>query len=258
MDKKPLLLLLSPPLLMFNYGAISNSPVVLKVKELTKHKTSDDYLFYNITFDLHESETLAIRGPSGVGKTTVLRCISQLTPSDNGICSILSNGYQTPRDLGIPQWRSECMYVPQRPAQLPGTPLDFVDSVNCFKAQKDRPHFDPVEIAEDWGLGEEMWEKRWPELSGGEQQRIALAVALSCDPQVLLLDEPTSALDPESTRRVEETLKGRTCVWITHDREQEKRVAQRTLNMYQDATYQISEAGGSLATSTNVSEEELA
>ncbi|KAJ2220759.1 hypothetical protein IWW45_009035 [Coemansia sp. RSA 485] len=241
------------------YGAISTSSTtsdtvpselntgfpVLRVREMTKRRdpgdNGSDHLFYDVNFDLHENQVLVVRGPSGVGKTTILRCIAQLTPHDAGICSLVTKGdkYLTPSQIGIPKWRADVMYVPQRPAQLAGTPLDFVDMVNSFHVQEGREHYDPVEIAEDWGIGQEMWDKKWPELSGGEQQRIALAVALSCDPKVLLLDEPTSALDPQSTLLVEETLAQRTCVWITHDDAQAKRIASRVLTIHPDASYTL-------------------
>ncbi|KAJ2400931.1 hypothetical protein GGI23_001727 [Coemansia sp. RSA 2559] len=231
-----------------NYGSTDAAPdhstPLLQVKELTKRRdgptNESDYLFYDISFTLHSGEVLAVRGPSGVGKTTILRCIAQLTTYEAGLCTLqMDKGLKTPQELGIPQWRAEVMYVPQRPAQMAGTPLDFVYMVNAFRVQAKRDHYDPVEIAEDWGIAPELWEKKWPELSGGEQQRIALAVALSCDPQVLLLDEPTSALDPESTRMVEGTLTSRTCIWITHDDSQAKRIASRVLELQPDATYRL-------------------
>ncbi|ORX71612.1 P-loop containing nucleoside triphosphate hydrolase protein [Linderina pennispora] len=215
--------------------------MVLQVKELTKRKDTGDHLFYDVTFSLHPGDTLAVRGPSGVGKTTLLRCLAQLTPYDAGVCTLMTPKPTTPQDLGVPQWRASVMYVPQRPAQLPGTPLEFFDQVTGFRAQQGRAHYDPVEIAEDWGVSDELWHKKWPELSGGEQQRVALAVALACDPKVLLLDEPTSALDPATTLMVEQALAGRTCVWITHDDAQEKRIATKSLTIHADATYSITE-----------------
>ncbi|KAJ1897795.1 hypothetical protein LPJ66_003149 [Kickxella alabastrina] len=242
-----------------NYGALSGNPAassaatdtlqsdstvdepVLWVKELTKRKDDDTHLFYDVSFSLRQGQVLVVRGPSGVGKTTILRCIAQLTTFEAGTCTLSSaQGPRTPAQLGIPTWRADVMYVPQRPAQLAGTPLDFIDMVNSFGVQAQREHYDPVEIAEDWGIAPELWEKKWPELSGGEQQRIALAVALSCDPKVLLLDEPTSALDPQSTLMVEDTLTQRTCVWITHDDAQAKRIASTTLTLNSDASYDLS------------------
>ncbi|KAJ2890662.1 hypothetical protein GGI21_006098, partial [Coemansia aciculifera] len=168
---------------MSNYGAVAQAAEarpVLCIKEMTKRRdepTGDgDHLFYDVTFDLHEGEIMAVRGPSGVGKTTILRCIAQLTPSEAGVCSVLlDDSYKTPAELGIPAWRADVMYVPQRPAQMAGTPLDFIDMVNSFRVQTARDHYDPIEIAEDWGVSSDLWEKKWPELSGGEQQRIALA-----------------------------------------------------------------------------------
>ncbi|KAJ2783992.1 hypothetical protein H4R18_001384 [Coemansia javaensis] len=230
------------------YGATEQPQPLLRVRELTKRRDGDGsggHCFYDVCFDLHEGEVLVVRGPSGVGKTTLLRCIAQLVPHEAGICTLSSAGagagaFQSPADLGVPQWRADVMYVPQRPPQMTGTPLDTVDMVASFAVQRCRPRYDPIEIAEDWGVASDLWEKKWAELSGGEQQRIALAIALSCDPRVLLLDEPTSALDPQATLLVEDALAARACIWITHDDAQEARVAARCLTLAPDGSYHIS------------------
>lgn len=89
-------------------------------------------------------------------------------------------------------------YVPQRPALLPGTPLDYLERMRGFAARKQRaaelassgikPR-DPLEIAEEWGVERHLWAREWGALSGGEGQRIALAAVLGLGgADVLLLD----------------------------------------------------------------------
>ncbi|WVO23485.1 uncharacterized protein IAS62_004839 [Cryptococcus decagattii] len=203
----------------------------LTVKNLTIKRDSGSPVLENLSLDVSEGEVLVIRGPSGSGKSTLLK------------------------SMGIPNWRVKVQYVPQRPSILPGTPYDLLETVKKFSARKasqeakenetgDR--IDPMDLAADWGIEKTMWRRNWDTLSGGEAQRVALALAVGIGgAEVLLLDEPTSALDEEVSKRVERSLiklldnqssRGRdtglkALVWITHSAEQAERVATRTFDI---------------------------
>ncbi|KAL8283259.1 hypothetical protein RQP46_006037 [Phenoliferia psychrophenolica] len=133
------------------------------------------------------------RGPSGCGKSVLLKCLAHLLVYPTGTLRLSG---QTPLELGVPLWRSKVLYLPQRPALLPGTPSEFWDTLRAFKSRKGREAElgDPWKISAEWGIAPALFEQTWGSLSGGEGQRIALAVALALKPTVLLLDD-----DPDKT-----------------------------------------------------------
>ncbi|KAJ3417368.1 hypothetical protein HDV05_004833 [Chytridiales sp. JEL 0842] len=222
---------------------------MLIIKGLSAHfqsptSSSDPprYLFkdlsFNVPVDPLNPQILTVVGPSGSGKSTLLKCIAQLIPYDSGKILL---GEKSPADIGIPEWRSQIQYVPQRPPALPGTtPEEFIKTMSQFGAQRKRQNVtrDPIEIGLDWGLSEDLWTKNFNQLSGGELQRIVLAIAVSREPLVLLLDEPTSALDHATTLKVERTLKSMNCIWVTHSPEQEARVSTSRLQLGPSPTIQ--------------------
>lgn len=152
-------------------------------------------LFSDVSLSVNQHDVLIIQGPSGAGKSVLLKCIANLLIYPEG--QILLHE-QPVEKYGVPSWRCRVSYLPQRPALLPGSPTDFFQTVKNYDARKkywqDRfgsksgRGLDPVEIAEKWQVPAECWNKLWGELSGGEAQRIALAIALALDPEVLLLD----------------------------------------------------------------------
>ncbi|KAG1444928.1 hypothetical protein G6F56_010103 [Rhizopus delemar] len=186
------------------------------------------WLFKDISFNLEKGNILVLRGPSGCGKTTLLKCLAELVPYNQGHSKLNDKDVD---QYTVPIWRSRVLYVPQRPSVHPGSPFDFFNLVKSYASQKNKELGDPVKIGSEWNLSESHFSEKWSNLSGGEMQRVTLAMAVAFNPDILLLDEPTSALDPESIELVEKTLKGKTCVWITHDPKQQERVGTNTLTL---------------------------
>ncbi|WWC58224.1 uncharacterized protein I303_100762 [Kwoniella dejecticola CBS 10117] len=245
---------------------------LLEVEGLTVLRDNDSHLLSDLSFTLSAGEVLVLRGVSGSGKSTLLKCIAELNLYHKGKISL--DGKQS-REWDIPDWRIKVAYVPQRPSLLPGTPLEFLDTVRNLRARQkqkekqkqDETHdaqlqqqtkgsdtLDPLSLAQEWGIDKTLWTREWGTLSGGESQRIALAVAVAIGgAEVLLLDEPTSALDADSSDKVERSLlemlppaQGQTTlhngirrkgtgpkalIWITHSTEQAERVGTKDLDL---------------------------
>ena len=185
-------------------------------------------LFAGLDLTLSPGEVLAVSGPSGSGKTTLLRALAGLDPLESGAVTL--DG-RSPAEWGWPCWRSEVRYLAQKVPVFPGRPRELTALLRTLKSWGHREVADPVEIARRWQLPAETWDKPWSRLSGGEQQRVMLAITLSSKPTVLLLDEPTTGLDPEATAAVEQDLARHASIWVTHDEQQAARVASRSLEL---------------------------
>jgi len=178
-------------------------------------------LHIRASFELHRGECIALRGPSGVGKTVLLRAIADLDPNQ-GIVKL--DGVLR-ESMPAPAWRRQVTYLAAEPGWWAETVQDH------FQAWADA-----VPLAQRVGLAATCG--TWPirRLSTGEKQRLGLVRALMLDSRVLLLDEPTSSLDAESTRAVESMIADRVSagtgvIWITHDDAQARRVASRLFTM---------------------------
>ncbi len=195
-------------------------------------------LLENISLTIHAGDRVVVAGPSGSGKTLLLRALSLLDPIDNG--KILWQGCPIPAQA-IPSFRRYAIYFHQRPALIAETveaALSLPFSLGIYR----RLAFNKSWILERLaflGWGAIFLEQQIANLSGGERQIVALLRALQLNPNVLLLDEPTSALDPRTGAAVEDWLSAwieelpdaRALIWVTHDANQAKRVANRLLSM---------------------------
>lgn len=168
--------------------------------------------------DLAAGEIVALRGPSGAGKSLLLRALADLDPAEG---EVSLDG--TPREaIPAPEWRRLVAYVPAE---------------SGWWADRVRAHFaNGAGLVERLGLDPAAldWEVR--RLSTGERQRLAIARALALEPRVWLMDEPTAALDAEAAARVEALLRegredGAAILIVTHDAEQARRLADRTLHI---------------------------
>jgi putative ABC transport system ATP-binding protein len=196
------------------------------------------WLLRNVSLTVRRGERLAIVGPTGSGKTLLLRSLALLDPIAEG--QILWLG-QPIRARSVPAFRQDVTYLHQRPALVEGTVEDNLRVPFAFgvHAQASFDREQTLSMLDSVARGAEFLSRSWRDLSGGEAQIVALVRVLQLNPAVLLLDEPTASLDAVTTKSIEELIAcwyarsagQRATVWVTHDGEQSTRVATQVLRM---------------------------
>ncbi len=173
-----------------------------------------------VSFSVDAGDCLCISGPSGTGKSLLLRAIADLDPHEGEVWLA-----GQPSAAILPeQWRRDIGLLPPESSWwLPVIMDHFHNGI-------------PVPL-EHIGLTTGILDQPVTRLSSGEKQRLALMRLLSNRPRVLLLDEPTANLDPDNTRRVEAVIdeyrkmQDAAIIWISHDQQQIERVADRHLEV---------------------------
>jgi ABC-2 type transport system ATP-binding protein len=196
-------------------------PSVLAASALTK-RFGLRVALRSVSFELHPGERVGIVGPNGAGKTTLLSILAGVLTPDEGELR------QSGADVG---WRVG--WVPQAPALY--SKLSVAENLRLFARLE---KLTAPEDAVDRMLAQTALQDRAGEqvgrLSGGNQQRVNIAIGLLSEPAVLLLDEPSSALDPRQRERLWEFIsdlaqRGTTVVFSTHNVDEVERHATRVL-----------------------------
>ena len=221
---------------------------MISVKNLSK-RFDDHWVLKDINAEIHKGEVISIIGPSGTGKSTLLRCLNLLErPTGGSIVidgvNILQKGTDEPklrRKMGM-VFQSFNLF-----AHL--TVLDnlTLGPMKLLGKSRQEAEAKAIELLKSVGVAEKQ--HQFPdELSGGQKQRVAIARCLAMDPEIILFDEPTSALDPTMVSEVLAVIRrlakeGMTMAIVTHEMDFAKNVSSRIFFMDEGIIYEEGKPG---------------
>ncbi|MBQ1250158.1 MAG: amino acid ABC transporter ATP-binding protein [Clostridia bacterium] len=220
---------------------MDKNKVVLKIEGLKK-SFGDLHVLKNLDLEVHEGEVISIIGPSGTGKSTILRCINYLEKPTGGVITI--DGVSVDVDNKADKkkihdlrcktsmvFQNYNLFKNKTALQNIMEPMTQVQKMDKKEAEKKA-----LELLALVGLSDKR--DAYPaHMSGGQQQRIAIARAMAVNPKVMLFDEPTSSLDPELVGEVlnviQKLASSHTCTMliVTHEMRFARSVSDRVLFM---------------------------
>ena len=161
-------------------------------------------VLFDVDLSVNEGEIVCLLGRNGVGKTTLLRSIIGLNPLTKG--SIFFNNFEVTKVPTFRRARRGIAYIPQGREIIPY--LSVQDNLKMgFSASGKKGKRIPSEIFDFFPMLHEHLERQGGLLSGGQQQQLAIARGLMCEPKIMLLDEPTEGIQPSIVQEIEDTLK---------------------------------------------------
>ena len=178
---------------------------ILKLENVSyryKDAPKDKYVFKNINYEFEQGKMYAIKGKSGSGKTTLLSLITGLEKCTEG--NVLYDGKDL-KKMNLDKYRNtDIGIVFQSYNLLPRLTAieNIILSMDVSQVKVKNKKQRALELMKDVGLSEEQGNRKILKLSGGEQQRIAIARSLSYNPKIIIADEPTGNLDKETENEI--------------------------------------------------------
>ena len=219
---------------------LENKKTIINVKDLDLFY-GDFQALKKINMEIKENEITAFIGPSGCGKSTTLKCFNRMNDlvddcKIKGLIEIDGKDINK-KNVDVVSLRRNVGMVFQTPNPFSKSVYDNITYGPKIDGIKDKDELDQIvekslKAASVWDEVKDKLDRNALSFSGGQQQRICIARALSVNPEIILMDEPTSALDPISTASIEELLedlRGKyTIVIVTHNMQQAARISDRT------------------------------
>tara|TARA_B100001996_G_scaffold80069_1_gene59024 strand:+ start:148 stop:789 length:642 start_codon:yes stop_codon:yes gene_type:complete len=209
------------------------SNLILEIKDVSHSYDENETTLDNLNLTVNEGEKVSILGPSGSGKSTLLRLIAGLEKPQSGSISIKGNIVST-KDLVIAPEKRNLGLVVQEKALFPH--LTVIENITFGikkKRDKDKIVLDLLTLFKIDHLS-----KKYPhEISGGEQQRTAIARSMAPSPELLMLDEPFSALDQSLKEDLYSELnqifneRKQTILLVSHDIKEAEALSERQINI---------------------------
>ena len=210
--------------------------MIISIENLKKEYGNREVL-KDISFTVNKSEVVSIIGPSGGGKSTLLRCINLLEEINGGDIFYKGKSIQH-KEMDLGEFRSKVGMVFQQFNLFNN--LNVIENcilgpMNVLKISKNEALETARKYLEKVGMSDFAYAKV-TRLSGGQKQRVAIARALCMNPDVILFDEPTSALDPEMVGEVLKVMtelakEGITMIVVTHEMEFAREVSNKIVFM---------------------------
>jgi len=209
------------------------SNLILEIKDVSHSYADNETTLENINLQVNKGEKVAILGPSGSGKSTLLRLIAGLEKPQSGSISIKGEIVST-KDLVVAPEKRKLGLVVQEKALFPH--LTVKDNITFGIKKRLDKNKTASELCSLFKI-DHLADKYPHEISGGEQQRTALARSMAPNPELLMLDEPFSALDQELKRVLYSELnqifeeRKQTILLVSHDLKEAEVLSQRQINI---------------------------